>query len=169
MPEPGDTPEPQNPEPTPDPSDAGKAPDWEQEAQKWKSQARKHEGRARENADKAKRFDELEQANKTDIEKATGAQRAAEERAATAERDALKWRVGLKKGLTEAQAKRLVGGTEEELEADADELIASFGPSDRNRMDPGGRPKEALRSGARPNDEPETDVREVVKAIPRGI
>ena len=166
MAEDGGTPNEPEQQPTPEQPDSGKEPNWQEEAQKWKSQARKHETRARENADKAKRFDELSEANKSDIEKATGAQRAAEERAATAEKEALKWRVGLKKGLTEAQAKRLVGESEEELEADADELIASFGS---DRKDPGGRPKEVLRSGARPNDEPEEDVREVVKKIPRGV
>lgn len=41
--------------------------------------------------------------------------------------EVLKLRVALKKGLTETQAKRLVGTTEEELEKDADELVESFG------------------------------------------
>ena len=38
----------------------------------------------------------------------------------------LRSEVALSKGLTTAQAKRLVGETREELEADADELITSF-------------------------------------------
>lgn len=41
--------------------------------------------------------------------------------------DALKWEVALDKGLTKTQAKRLVGKTREELEADADELLAEWG------------------------------------------
>ena len=40
--------------------------------------------------------------------------------------------MALRKGLTEVQAKRLVGTTEEELEADAVDLLASFGGSGNN-------------------------------------
>ncbi len=39
----------------------------------------------------------------------------------------LRLEVALEKGLSKTQAKRLVGTTEEELMADADELLASFG------------------------------------------
>jgi hypothetical protein len=41
--------------------------------------------------------------------------------------EVLRYRVALRKGLTEVQAKRLLGSTEEELEQDAEELLASFG------------------------------------------
>lgn len=45
------------------------------------------------------------------------------------ERDRLA--VALEKGLTATQAKRLVGTTREELEADADQLLADLGPQHR--------------------------------------
>lgn len=45
--------------------------------------------------------------------------------------ETLKLRVALKKGLTETQAKRLVGSTQEELEADADELLKDFGATSK--------------------------------------
>lgn len=51
---------------------------------------------------------------------------AAEERAAAAELRAMRIEVATEKGLTPAQAKRLVGTTREELEADADDLLATF-------------------------------------------
>lgn len=41
--------------------------------------------------------------------------------------ETLKLRVALKLGLSETQAKRLVGSTQEELEADAEDLLKSFG------------------------------------------
>lgn len=41
--------------------------------------------------------------------------------------ETLQLRVALRKGLDETQAKRLIGKTEAELEADADDLIKSFG------------------------------------------
>ena len=40
--------------------------------------------------------------------------------------------VAARKGLTPAQAKRLVGDTEEELLQDADEIVALFGPKGPN-------------------------------------
>jgi predicted RNase H-like nuclease (RuvC/YqgF family) len=49
--------------------------------------------------------------------------------------EVLRLRVALKKGLSETQAKRLVGKTEEELEADADDLLASFGGSGSSGSD----------------------------------
>jgi len=41
----------------------------------------------------------------------------------------LRLQVALDKGLTGSQAKRLVGSTKEELEADADELLSTWGPA----------------------------------------
>lgn len=61
-------------------------------------------------------------ADKSEAEKRT----AAEERAAAAELRALRLEVAAEKGLTAAQAKRLVGDTREALEADADEILRDF-------------------------------------------
>ncbi|WP_395105267.1 hypothetical protein [Actinomadura sp. SCN-SB] len=52
------------------------------------------------------------------------------------------------KGLTDAQAKRLTGTTREELEADADDLLAAFGAPTGTTASPFGRPKERLTPGA---------------------
>ena len=49
------------------------------------------------------------------------------DRANKAERSLVVTQVAASKGLTETQAKRLQGSTKEELEADADELLTSFG------------------------------------------
>lgn len=64
--------------------------------------------------------------------------------------EVLKLRVALDKGLTLVQAKRLVGETEEELMADADELLASFGGT-----------------GNKPEDENEPEDRNTVRRLPR--
>lgn len=82
---------------------------------------------------KAAKFDEIEQASRSDIEKAS--ERAA---AAERERDDARGRldrleVALEKGLTPSQAKRLVGSTREELEADADDLLKDLGDSQKPR------------------------------------
>jgi hypothetical protein len=78
---------------------------------------------------KAAKFDELDQASKTEQERLTERLAAAEARAAEIEGRALRLEVASENGLTPAQAKRLVGSTREELEADAKELLATFTPS----------------------------------------
>ncbi|AXH89415.1 hypothetical protein [Micromonospora aurantiaca] len=65
---------------------------------------------------------EKAEADKTEAEKRA----AAEQRAEQAELRALRLEVAAEKGLTPAQAKRLVGATREELEADADDILATF-------------------------------------------
>lgn len=143
------------------------------ELAKWKALARKHERTAKENADAAKRLKELEDANKSEIERAQEAARAAEQRAVEAEQRALRLEVAAEKGLTPAQAKRLQGTTREEFEADADELVATFRPREdaQDDADRGSglrrTPQERLRNGSGPVAEPEKDVKEIVAAIPR--
>jgi hypothetical protein len=78
---------------------------------------------------KAAKFDELDQASKSEQERLTERLAAAEARAAEIEGRALRLEVAAENGLTPAQAKRLVGSTREELEADAEELLATFQPT----------------------------------------
>ena len=111
--------------PADDASDDQPDKDWQAEATKWKALARKHEKAAKDNADAAKRLAEIEESGKTEQERLAEAHRTANERATAAERESARLRVALKKGLTEAQVRRLVGDTEEELEADADELLGT--------------------------------------------
>jgi membrane-associated HD superfamily phosphohydrolase len=96
------------------------------ELEKWKALARKNEQRAKENADAAKRLQEIEDAQKTETQKMLDRAEAAEKRATELELQALRADVALRKGLTATQAKRLVGTTLDELEADADELLADL-------------------------------------------
>lgn len=99
---------------------------------------------------KASKLDELEEKNKTEL------QRIAEERdAAVKERDGLKVAqlkidVGVEKGLTPAQAKRLVGSTKEELEADAEAFLSDIGS--RAAGGPRRDPKK-LQSGSKGSDD----------------
>lgn len=102
----------------------------------------------------AKKAKDLEDANKSDQEKAEERASGLEQRAIKAETDVARLKVALKKGLTETQAKRLVGENEEELEADAEELLESFKSEDDDGQVPR-RPRERLRPGAAPATEPE--------------
>lgn len=127
-------------------------PDWKAEAEKWKAMSRKHETAARANADAARRLQEMEDRDKSDVQKLTDKIAAAEQRAAEAESRALRFAVAADKHVPADYLEFLTGDTQEELEAKADKLLAlsttpggSPGPS-------GARPKENLRPGALPND-----------------
>lgn len=95
----------------------------------WKQKAREQEKRAKDNAEAARRLEEIENASKTEQQRAAEALQAAERRATEAEAARMRLEVAAEKGLTPAQAKRLVGSTREELESDADDLLENFKPS----------------------------------------
>lgn len=81
---------------------------------------------------------------------------------------ALRHEVAAAKGLTAAQAKRLVGATKEELEADADEILEAFQPAaGGSTPPPSRRPAADLRGGSDPTDEPEeTDPKKLAESVP---
>lgn len=89
------------------------------EAATYRSRLREAE---KELAQHRKAAEEKAAADKTEAERRADA----EARAAAAEQRALRLEVAAEKGLTPAQAKRLVGDTREQLEADADEILTTF-------------------------------------------
>lgn len=91
-----------------------------------KEQLRALKEKSAADAEKARRYDEIEEANRSEIEKAQARAEAAEKELASSRLEALRTSVALQKGLTQTQAKRLVGSTLEELEADADDLLADL-------------------------------------------
>jgi hypothetical protein len=109
----------------------------------------------------------LRDQEKSEGEKLADKLTAAEQRAVGAEQRALRMEVAQAKGLTASQAKRLVGATQEELEADADELLAAFAAENQDGERPPGRPTERLRSGAVPEAEPEPDIDDIVSKVRR--
>lgn len=125
----------------------------------------------KQTADLAARLKEIEDRDKSDGEKQSERLAAAEKRANDAEARAMRLEIAATKGLTASQAKRLVGTTKEELEADADELLADFAPAnggDESKPTPGGRPKERLRGGGDPTEEvEETDPRKLAEMVSR--
>lgn len=139
------------------------------------SEARNLRERLRVAEEKAARLDEIEEADKTETEKLTAKLAEYERKAQEAEQRAMRAEVAASKGLTPAQAKRLVGSSLEELEADADELLESFKPqegSDDDGTPPpaSGRPTEHLRGGTDPTQEPEvTDPAKLAEQVPRGF
>ena len=102
-------------------------PDLSAEVEKWKAMSRKNEDRAKANDDKAKRFDELEEANKSESEKLLSRAEAAEQK--LAEREAKEAIAALVADVAKAKgvpAAILRGATQEELEEHADAYLASI-------------------------------------------
>src|SRR5512142_2042771 len=135
---------------------------------RWRKEARKWEGRAKENAGAADKLKALEDQNKTEAQKAEDARKAAEADRDSTKAELLRLRVAMKKGLTDAQAKRLVGTTEEELEADADELLSSFrsgddGDGETSRVMR--RPSEIVKPGTGKPKEPPQDAKSIVDTV----
>ncbi len=163
-----DEPDPQGTDKEPDPSKPTE-PDFKAEAEKWKAMARKHEADAKKNADAAKRLADLEEADKTELQKLTDAKAAAEKEAAEAKLTALRYEVAASKGIPITQAKRLIGSTKEELEADADEYLESAKPDTGDKKDPppDGKPKPDLKGGGDPEESEDFDPDEVLKKVRR--
>jgi hypothetical protein len=115
--------------------DAGKTFDADYVA-KLRQESARYRTEAKANADAARKLAEIEAQQQKAEQTAAEREAAAEQRAAQAEARAMKLDVAFEKGLTPAQAKRLVGATREELEADADEILRDF-PA----LKPDGRPK----------------------------
>ena len=168
-----------SPDPDPVVDDTSQEEDFDAERAKAKiakanSEASNLRKRMKELEEKAKKLDEIEDANKSEVERATSSLKAAEERAQAAELKAMRLEVAAAKGLTPAQAKRLVGASIEELEADADELVDTFKPADSGEQSSKpqmpGKPQQHLRSGGDPTEEPqETDPAKLAEAISRGF
>lgn len=172
--------------------DKGGGEDLQAELDKWKALARQHEtlwksiGLTRDELPEAKAL--LAKAKEADEKSKTADDRIAalEKKIAEADANATRLEIAAAKGLTPAMARRLVGTTREELEADADELVKFVKPAgvgdEGNRPGasngaagdagtPAGRarPREALRSGSAPDAEPEeNDPRKLAALIPRG-
>jgi hypothetical protein len=117
----------------------------------------------------AKKAKELEEASKSAEEKLEERATGAEGRASKAEQEVARLRIALRKGLTETQAKRLIGENEEELEKDADELLESFRSDGDEGPEPRRRPQERLRPGAAPSADAEpSDPKKLAEQVSRG-
>lgn len=122
-------PTPPAPTPPTPPTPAPPAQDPPKHEVDWKAEARKHEQRAKDNAQKAKDYDALVESQKTEAQRLQDRADQAERDLAASRVEALRLRVAAEKGLTPKQAARLQGTTEDELNADADDLLAEFGAS----------------------------------------
>jgi hypothetical protein len=142
---------------TPEPAapDTGNAaPDPAEEAAKWKAMARKWEGTAKDNSAAAQKLAAIEEASKSEQQKAADKMADYERRTQEAELKALRYEVGVEKGIPTKLLRYLAGATKDDIEANAEQLMADFGTG--AAAEPAsGRPREALRPGAVPTASPD--------------
>lgn len=94
--------------------------DWKAEARKWESRAKQSHAAAKANEDAAKRLADLEDSQKTEAQKLQEERDKAQKDLADERTARIRAEVANSKGIP---AKLLSGTTQEELEAQADELI----------------------------------------------
>ena len=120
---------------------------------------------ARDELDKLKADND---ASKSEMDKVRDEIAALKKDAEESQARAMRAEVAQSKGLTAAQAKRLSGASREELEADADELLEAFKPSDDGKGDDKpttGRPKEKLRPDPGDSGEPQRSGQELADEV----
>lgn len=116
---------------------------------------------------KASKYDELEDAKKTAEQKLTERLQALESENSTLRLDGMRAKAAKDAGLDPELAPRLRGNTPEELAADA-AYFAEKLPKPAPNVPLSQRPRENLRGGGRPAEEPEeTDPRKLAAKIPR--
>src|SRR5690554_2635482 len=146
--------------------------DGEAEAEKWKRLSRKNEASFREVASKLKQY---EDANKSESQRLQEAYESYKSRAEKAEAQLLRREIAERLAPEHATpkqiaqvAKRMTGDDEEALEADAAELFELIAPEPKTAPKTPSRPKERLKGGSEPDEEPEeTDPRKLAALVPR--
>lgn len=114
------------------------------------------------------RLKEFEDRDKSEAEKVAERAAAAEARAVELEARSLRLEVAFEKGLTPGQAKRLVGASREELEADADEILRDFPTKPATPPRPSGDIGQGPRSTAPPADPRAADLAQIEADIAAG-
>jgi hypothetical protein len=141
----------------------------------WKQMSRKHEQRAKANSSAASRLQQIEDANKTELQKAQDAQATAERERDEARSSHARVMAAASNNLPPELIDHLGTGTEEEIneraelfsriidetaQAIAEQLVADAGidlngstpqPQQQQQPQPGARPVESMRPGSAPS------------------
>lgn len=111
--------------------DASKATDWEAEANKWKKFSRQHEDEAKSLRPAAAKLAEIEEQNKSEVEKAAARAEAAEKLAKDSAAETAVLKAAVKFKLSEEDLELLgTHGTPEDIEARAEKLAARLATAD---------------------------------------
>jgi hypothetical protein len=155
---------PETPAPTPEPPapETSAEPKPTETVDFWKQKAREQETRAKANAAAALKLKEIEDRDLSELQKAQRDREEALTRLQEVEREAVRSRVALTKGLPVEIAATLNGSNEEELAAHADRLLAWRGnvPPSSPRPDPG--------QGPRPTSPEMDEAAEYARYFPNG-
>lgn len=116
------------------------------------------------------RVQEIEDGEKSEVEKLQAQVASLTKQADAAQAKADRFEVAAAKGLSLAQARRLVGATKDELEDDADAMRAELGldkeeEKDEEKPKGEGRPKENLRAGASNEEDEEPDAGKIADSL----
>lgn len=123
--------------------------DWEAEAAKWKTLARKHEQRTKELAPAAQRLQELEDAQKSELEKLQGTYEQALGEASRAQHELWRERAARRHGLDDELLGFLTGESEEELDTRAQVLAEKLAArTEAEKPKPGPAPDPTRGQGA---------------------
>lgn len=131
-----DAPAPEDPALTPEPSEA-KTFSQEEVNDLLAREKGKHQKRYADYEDvkaKAAKLDEIEHANRSEMERLTGERDGLKAKVPTLEQDNLRLRIAVEKGLVGEKAwiaERLRGDTEDELKADADQFLKRIAPTEK--------------------------------------
>lgn len=132
----------------------------------------------KELADYRAKLKEIEDKDKTEAQRLQEARDEAANRAAKAEEQARSLSIAMERAPTHATlaqvravAKRVRGESDEDMESDADELFELLAPAPKDDAPPrkvAGKPRERLRGGGDPEEEPEeSDPRKLAEMIRR--
>lgn len=128
----------------------------------WKARSREWEKRAKANADAAKRLAEIEESQKSEQQKLTDAKTAAEEEAAKAKAEALRWRIAAKHKISDDDAELFLTGTDEEtLERQAKALAERTQPAQQKSKTGNYVPAE----GTQPNPPGPDPLRDLARQV----
>ncbi|WP_405490469.1 hypothetical protein [Nocardia sp. NBC_00511] len=117
---------------------------------------------------KAAKYDELEDAKKTNEQRLTERLQALETENNTLKLGQMRVQAARDAGLPPSWAKRLSGSTPEELAADAADMAEDL-PKSEPKTPLTQKPKESLRGGGRPDEtrDDEIDIDKIIAKIPR--
>lgn len=138
--------------------------DWKAKARDWEKRAKQNHARVQELEPKATQYDALEQASKSELDRAREQATALQHELATTQRQALVASVALDKGLPANLARRLQGESRDDLEADADELLSQFPHQSNEPRPPRADPSQGSSSGSRVTKDPAQEFASIIRS-----
>lgn len=131
--------------------------DWKTESRKWEQRAKDNLAQVQELKPRADQFAALEEASKTEAQRLADAASTAQAALATAQAEAVRYKVAATHGIPAEHFDLLGSGSEEEVTTRAEKLaallaaqVAPVTPPPAQPVTPGRRPVEQMRPGASP-------------------